>query len=61
MRNRLSNLSGNIIGFNDFLMFLVSVSGKKDPSRFWWKQLKQYTHWNLVETIVWRIIIFVAL
>jgi hypothetical protein len=33
-------------------MFLASVNGKRDPSHFWWKELKQYTHWDLVETIV---------
>jgi hypothetical protein len=53
VHNELSNLNGSIIGFNVFQMFLANVNGKKHhPSRFWWKEPKQYTRWDLVETIV---------
>ncbi len=40
VHNEVSNLNGNIIGFNVFLMFLVDVNGKRHPSCFWWKEPK---------------------
>jgi hypothetical protein len=54
VHNVLSNLDGSIIGFNVFPMFLASVNGRRHPPCFWWKELKQYTHWDLVETNVWH-------
>jgi hypothetical protein len=38
-------------------MFLASVNGRRHPSCFWWKEPKQCTHWDLVETIVWHTIL----
>jgi len=68
VRNVLSNLDGSIIGFNVFPMFLASVNGRRHQSHFWWKEPRQYTLWDLVETNVWhttpeikRLEIFVAL
>jgi len=52
--NVLSNLNGSIIGFNLFPMFLANVNEKRHQSCFWWKKLRQYTRWDLVETNVWR-------
>ncbi len=56
VQNVLSNLNGSIRGFNVFPMFLVGVNGRKHSSCFWWKEPKQYTHWDLVETNVWHTI-----
>ncbi len=50
----LSNLNGSIIGFNVFPMFLASVNGRRHQSCFWWKEHRQYTHWDLVKTNVWH-------
>jgi hypothetical protein len=44
VHNVLSNLDGNIIRFNVFLMLLANVNGRRYPPRFGWKELKQYTH-----------------
>jgi len=57
VQNVLSNLNGSIRGFNVFPTFLVGVNGRKHSLCFWWKELKQYTHWDLVETNVWRTIL----
>jgi hypothetical protein len=54
MCNVLSNLDGNIIKFNIFAMFLANVSGRRHRPHFWWKEPRQYTHWDLVETNVWH-------
>jgi hypothetical protein len=37
-------------------MLLANVNGKRHPPHFWWKEPKQYTHWDLVETNVWHTI-----
>ncbi len=51
----LSNLDGNIIVFNVFSMFSASVNRRRHPLHFWrWKEPRQYTHWDLVETNVWH-------
>jgi hypothetical protein len=55
MHNVLSNLDGSIIRFNVFPMLLIGVNGRRHPPRFWWKEPKQYIHWDLVETNVWHI------
>jgi hypothetical protein len=52
--NVLSNLDGNIIRFSVFSMFLASVNRKRHPLHFWWKEPRQYTYWDLVETNVWH-------
>jgi hypothetical protein len=35
-------------------MVLANVNRKRHPPHFWWKELKQYTHWDLMETNVWH-------
>jgi hypothetical protein len=52
VHNLLSNLNGSIIRFNVFPMLLAAVNGRKHPSPFWWKEPRQYTHWDFVETNV---------
>jgi hypothetical protein len=54
--NVLSNLNGNIIGFNIFSMFFTNVNRRRYSLHFWKepKQPRQYTHWDLVETNVWH-------
>jgi hypothetical protein len=54
VRNVLSNLDGSIIRFHVFPMLLVGVNERRHPPRFWWKEPRQYTHWELVETNVWH-------
>jgi hypothetical protein len=54
VHNVLSNLDGNIIRFSVFSMFLASVNRKRHPLHFWWKEPRQYTYWDLVETNVWH-------
>jgi hypothetical protein len=50
----LPNLGGSIIRFNIFPMFVAGVNRRKHSPHFWWKELRQYTYWDLVETNVWR-------
>jgi len=40
-------------GIQCLFNFLVGVNGRKHSPHFWWKEPKQYTHWDLVETNVW--------
>ncbi len=35
-------------------MLLANVNGRRHPPCFWWKEPRQYTHWDLVETNVWH-------
>jgi hypothetical protein len=35
-------------------MLLANVNGKRNPPHFWWKEPRQYTDWDLVETNVWH-------
>jgi hypothetical protein len=46
VHNVLANLDGSIIRFNVFPMFLTDMNGRRHPSRFWWKEPRQYTHWE---------------
>ncbi len=49
-----SKFRWSIIEFNVFPMFLANVNRSKHLPHFWWKKLRQYTHWDLVETNVWH-------
>jgi hypothetical protein len=48
-----SNINGSLISFN-FLHRLWASVNKRHLSYLWWKKLRQYTHWELVETNVWH-------
>jgi len=53
VRHVFSNINGSLIGLNFLPKLWVSVN-KKHPPCLWWKELRQYTHWDLVETNVWH-------
>jgi hypothetical protein len=35
-------------------MFLASMNRRRHPPHFGWKEPRQYTYWDLVETKVWH-------
>jgi hypothetical protein len=54
VHNVLANLDESIIRFNVFPMLLDDVNERRHPLCFWWKEPRQYAHWELVETNVWQ-------
>jgi hypothetical protein len=54
VHNVLANLDESIIRFNVFPMLLGDVNERRHPLCFWWKEPRQYAHWELVETNVWH-------